>query len=100
MAEEPIQDAVRAGRRVLDVRRVREWEAGHIEGATHVPLSELPQRAPELDPAAEWLLVCASGYRSSIAASVLERAGFCRLVNGVGGMDRWRAAGMPVTSGA
>jgi hydroxyacylglutathione hydrolase len=45
-------------------------------------------------------VVCASGYRSSIASSVLQRAGFTRVANGVGGMDAYRKAGLPVESGA
>jgi rhodanese-related sulfurtransferase len=41
--------------------------------------------------------VCASGYRSGIACSVLERAGFRRLTNATGGMDAWRRAGLPLS---
>ena len=88
------------GRRVLDVRRALEWEEGHVPGATHIPLAELPNRAAELDRAAEWAVICASGYRSSIAGSVLERAGFTRVANTVGGMAAYRAAGLPAESGA
>ncbi|HEY6866605.1 MAG TPA: rhodanese-like domain-containing protein [Candidatus Eisenbacteria bacterium] len=99
VGHEPIEQAVRAGRRVLDVRRGPEWEAFHIEGATHIPLAQLPARAGELDRGAEWAVVCASGYRSGIACSVLERAGFTRLVNAAGGMDAWTGAGRPVATG-
>jgi rhodanese-related sulfurtransferase len=98
--QEPIELAVRPGRRVLDVRRAPEWQAFHLDGALHLPLHQLPARAGELDRDAEWLLVCASGYRSNIAASVLERAGFGRLTNAMGGMDAWRREGRPVLSGA
>jgi len=88
------------GKRVLDVRRSREWEDGHPAGAVHIPLAELPRRARELDPAAEWTVICASGYRSSIAASVLERAGFARVGHVVGGMAAYQVAGLPIESGA
>ncbi len=88
------------GRNLLDVRRPREWEEGHVPGARHIPLSELPKRAGELDESAEWTVMCASGYRSGIAASVLERAGFARVANATGGLAAWRAAGLPVESGA
>ncbi len=98
--QEPVESAVRAGRPVLDVRRPREWEAFHLEGATHIPLSQLPGRVHELEPGADWLVVCASGYRSNIAASVLERAGFRRVASAVGGMDAYRSAGLPVAGGA
>jgi len=89
-AAEAVIGAIRAGRRVLDVRRAPEWNDSHLEGAHHIPLAQLAARAGELDRGAEWVVVCASGYRSGIALSVLERAGFTRLVNAAGGMDAWR----------
>jgi len=96
----PIQHAGRGDIRVLDVRRAREWEGAHIANAVHVPLSELPGRAPALERDAEWVVVCASGYRAAIAASLLAREGFGRISIGSGGMDAWRGAGQPVVSGA
>jgi glyoxylase-like metal-dependent hydrolase (beta-lactamase superfamily II)/rhodanese-related sulfurtransferase len=90
VSQEPVATARRPGRSVLDVRRRREWDLFHLEGAIHIPLAELPSRIGELDRSAEWLVVCASGFRSSIASSVLERAGFARVVNAVGGMDELR----------
>lgn len=86
----PVIEAVAAGRSVLDVRRPREWEAFHLPSATHIPLAHLSSRVGELDRDREWAVVCAGGYRSSIATSLLERAGFARIVNGVGGMDALR----------
>jgi rhodanese-related sulfurtransferase len=74
------------------VRRPQEWEVLHLDGATLVPLAQLPGRVGELDRDREWLVVCASGYRSTIAVSVLERAGFRNIVNGAGGMDAYRRA--------
>ena len=98
-AAEAVIGAIRAGRRVLDVRRAPEWNDSHLEGAHHIPLAQLAARAGELDRGAEWVVVCASGYRSGIALSVLERAGFTRLVNAAGGMDAWRRAGLAVVGG-
>jgi glyoxylase-like metal-dependent hydrolase (beta-lactamase superfamily II)/rhodanese-related sulfurtransferase len=97
---EPVERAVRPERRVLDVRRTPEWQASHLDGATHVPLHQLPARTGELDPAADWVVVCASGYRSAIGASVLERAGFARVTSATGGMDAWVRDGRPVMNGA
>jgi glyoxylase-like metal-dependent hydrolase (beta-lactamase superfamily II)/rhodanese-related sulfurtransferase len=97
--QEPIGAAIGPGRRVLDVRRPFEWQEFHVEGASHIPLAQLPERLSELDRAADWLVVCASGYRSSIAASLLERAGFERVANATGGMDAYRRLGLPVASG-
>ncbi len=97
---EPIAASVQAGHRVLDVRRKHEWQAGHLPGATHIPLAELPARVGELDCDARWMVVCAGGYRSAIGVSVLERAGFTKLVMGEGGMDVWRGEQRPVVTGA
>ncbi|HEY7114588.1 MAG TPA: rhodanese-like domain-containing protein [Thermoanaerobaculia bacterium] len=76
---------------VLDVRRPMEWQAGHIAGARHLPLNDLARRAREV-PAAPVAIVCASGYRSSIAASVLESLGILHAANVVGGMNAWATA--------
>lgn len=100
LRSEPIEVAVRPGRQVLDVRRRHEWQAGHIANATHVPLTELSARVGELDRDADWVVVCASGYRATIAASMLERAGFGKLTMGGGGMDAWRREGQSLITGA
>jgi glyoxylase-like metal-dependent hydrolase (beta-lactamase superfamily II)/rhodanese-related sulfurtransferase len=84
--------------RVIDVRRPMEWQSGHIAEARHVPLNELPSRAGEIEKAEPLALVCAGGYRSSIATSVLERQGFRRLTNVVGGMTAWGTAGLETVS--
>jgi hydroxyacylglutathione hydrolase len=59
---------------VLDVRRVKEWEDAHIQDAVHIPLHELLGRLDDVPPGEVWVH-CASGYRASIAASVLDAAG-------------------------
>jgi hydroxyacylglutathione hydrolase len=59
---------------VLDVRRRLEWEAGHIAGAVHIPLHDLPGRLAEVPPGEVWVH-CRSGYRSTVAASLLAAAG-------------------------
>jgi glyoxylase-like metal-dependent hydrolase (beta-lactamase superfamily II)/rhodanese-related sulfurtransferase len=100
IGQEPVENAVQGGRRVLDVRRPHEWQTSHLEGATNIPLAQLPLRIGTLDPTQDWAVVCASGYRSSIGASLLERAGFKRVTNAVGGMDAYRRAGLPVATGA
>jgi glyoxylase-like metal-dependent hydrolase (beta-lactamase superfamily II)/rhodanese-related sulfurtransferase len=96
IAQEPAAEALAPGRHVLDVRRLAEFRLVHRADAVHVPLAQLAERNGELDPGAEWVIVCASGYRSSIAASVLQRAGFRRVVNAVGGMNAYLDAGLPV----
>jgi hydroxyacylglutathione hydrolase len=59
---------------VLDVRRPDEWEAGHLAGAVHVPFWELEERLADV-PAGEVWVHCGSGFRASISASILDRAG-------------------------
>jgi rhodanese-related sulfurtransferase len=96
--QEAAETALRSGRAVLDVRRRPEWEAFHLEHAVHIPLAQLAARAGELDPSRSWTVVCASGYRSIIAASVLERAGLRDVTNAVGGLDAWRKAGLALNT--
>lgn len=74
------------GPRVLDVRAASEFAEGHLRGALNLPLTQLPVRSAELDPGAPYVLFCASGYRSVIASSVLQRAGFSRITNVRGGL--------------
>jgi rhodanese-related sulfurtransferase len=64
----------RPGLVVLDVRRLDEWRAGHLARAVHVPFWEVESRAAEV-PAGEVWVHCASGFRASIAASILQRGG-------------------------
>jgi rhodanese-related sulfurtransferase len=58
---------------VLDVRRNLEWVAGHVDGAVHIPLHELPGRLAEV-PGGELWVHCHSGYRATVAASLLQAA--------------------------
>jgi hydroxyacylglutathione hydrolase len=60
---------------VLDVRRRDEWAAGHLDGALHIPLDELEQRVEEVPDGRPVWVHCATGFRASIAASLLDRAG-------------------------
>jgi len=84
-----------SGLLVLDVREQREWDEGHLPDARFIPFHELPRRTGELDPARPVTLYCATGQRSSIAASILERAGFREVSNVVGGIVAWTKAGLP-----
>jgi hydroxyacylglutathione hydrolase len=85
-----------AGRVVLDVRRPDEWQAGHLAGAMHIPFWEVERRSGEL-PAAEVWVHCASGFRASVAASLLDRAG-CRVVYVDDDWERAARLGLPVTT--
>jgi len=77
---------------LVDVRRPAEWHAGHIGRAVHMPLHRLAELARSLDRERPVAVVCRSGYRSSIATSLLERMGFRKTTNVIGGMDAWTGA--------
>ena len=83
---------------VLDVRRNLEWAESHIDGAVHIPLHELLARLGEVPEGEVWVH-CRSGYRSSVAASILDAAG--RTVVAVDDeFDHAAGAGLPLASGA
>jgi len=83
---------------VLDVRREPEWEAGHIEGAAWWPLDHFKISPPEIDRDAAIAVHCKGGYRSTIACSLLLRAGFRNVSNVSGGFDAWQQAKLPFVS--
>ena len=66
------------------------WNGGHIEGATHVPVGDVPGRASELAGSAPIATLCEGGFRSSLAASLLARAGIDNLINATGGLGAVR----------
>ncbi|MFC7503898.1 rhodanese-like domain-containing protein [Nocardioides sp. CPCC 206347] len=79
---------------VLDVREDDEWAAGHIEGAVHIPLGDLPTRLGEfveLEPE-QTLIVCKAGGRSARAGAYLGQQGY-DVVNLIDGMIGWERAG-------
>jgi hydroxyacylglutathione hydrolase len=83
---------------VLDVRRQGEWESGHIESANWWPLDNFKISPPEIEGDIPVAVHCKSGYRSMIACSLLERAGFDKVINVTGGIDAWHQAKLPVVS--
>ena len=84
------------GTHVLDVREDIEWRRGHIEGAQHIPLMEIPARVVEV-PDGQTLVVCKIGGRSAKAVAYLRAQGRTA-VNVDGGMLEWAAAGRPMVS--
>jgi hydroxyacylglutathione hydrolase len=78
---------------ILDVRRPAEYQSGHIPGAISAELAHLEEQAGQLDPERPTAVACAGGYRSSAAASLLQRKGFRDLYNVVGGTSAWTGAG-------
>jgi rhodanese-related sulfurtransferase len=87
MADQPSEDVREVGRdearsmvdegaQLIDVRADHEWEAGHIAGAEHIPLPDLPQHVAELDRERPVVVYCRGGTRSSMGAAALAEAGF------------------------
>ncbi len=77
--------------KVLDVRRESEWQRGHIEGAAWHALDNFPRALPTVEKEAAIAVHCKGGYRSMIAASLLQRAGFTNVTDVIGGYDAWVA---------
>jgi hydroxyacylglutathione hydrolase len=83
---------------VVDVRRSAEWQAGHVERALHRPLDHLSSTAGDLNKSKPVAVYCKGGYRSAIAASLLQRAGFEQVMNIIGGFDAWSACHLPIVT--
>ncbi|MGB6870936.1 MAG: MBL fold metallo-hydrolase [Acidobacteriaceae bacterium] len=81
---------------LLDVRAPREWTARHIQGSCNLPLNRLRDHLSEIPRDRPVVVHCAGGYRSSIAASLLQQQGITRLVEMTGGLAAWDAASLPV----
>jgi rhodanese-related sulfurtransferase len=77
---------------VVDVRTQSEWDAGHLEGAIHIPLAELVNRLDQLPPE-PFAVLCGSGYRSVIALSLLLRQGYRAVTDIAGGWKGYTALG-------
>ena len=97
VSREEARALLEGGAQLVDVRVAHEWDAGHIAGATHLPLEELAERNNELDPGRPVVLYCRGGTRSSMAAEALEGAGFdaVKLSEGIVG---WEEAGLELDS--
>jgi rhodanese-related sulfurtransferase len=81
---------------LIDVRREGEWKSGHIDGADWLPLDDFRDSALSVGRDAPIAVHCKSGYRSAIACSLLQRAGYTNVTNVLGGFDAWQAAKLPV----
>jgi len=84
--------------KVLDVRRAAEYESGHVPRAKNISLSELESRLEAVETGVKTAVICAAGYRSSMATSLLQRHGREQLLNVIGGTQAWQKANLPVKS--
>jgi rhodanese-related sulfurtransferase len=84
---------------LLDVREQSEWDAGHVSGATLIPLGELATRMSELPKDKDIVVMCRTGVRSAKGRDALLQAGFARVTSVKGGITAWSSGGLPTTSG-
>jgi rhodanese-related sulfurtransferase len=80
---------------IVDVRTPKEWAAGHVRGTLNIPLNHLRERMNEL-PQGNIVVHCEAGYRSAMAAGILQRAGRENVLDLVGGYKAWTASNLPV----
>lgn len=92
------RERIAAGDLLLDVRESAEWREARIRGAVHIPYADLRARLAELPPDRAVVAYCASGVRSSLAASLLRSAGL-RAGDLRGGLASWQRAGLEVEAG-
>ncbi|HEX4835859.1 MAG TPA: MBL fold metallo-hydrolase [bacterium] len=85
---------------VLDVRTPAEWKQERIAGTLHIPLNHLRERLGEVPPGRKIVVHCASGYRSSIAASLLQLHRAADIADLVGGIAAWKASHLPTITAA
>lgn len=83
--------------RLVDVREGNEWLQGHVTGAMHAPLSALAERLPRLPKDKPIVFYCLSGARSTKAVAHSRKLGLPHDTHVAGGINAWRAAGLPVT---
>ena len=87
-----------AGTLVLDVREAKEFAAGHLPRARHIPLGELSKRVEELGKFKDKAVIvtCRSGARAGSAIRMLRKAGFNAVYQLKGGVTAWEQASLPV----
>jgi rhodanese-related sulfurtransferase len=78
----------------VDVRQPGEYSAAHAHRAINLPLNSLDKNLDKLDPSKPTFVICQTGYRSSLATSMFENAGFVGVYNVAGGTAAWIEAGL------
>jgi phage shock protein E len=91
------QEQVGRGALLVDVREQHEWNAGHIPGARHIPMGEIPKRLAELPRDRSIIFTCRSGNRSGhIKDLLIDEHGFTDVHNQLGGIIAWQLDGLPI----
>lgn len=81
---------------LVDVREIEEWVGGHLPGAIHIPLNDLPVRLAEISADQPVVVVCASGVRSLYGGQFLIENGYPEVYNLEGGTKTWMLKGLPL----
>jgi rhodanese-related sulfurtransferase len=90
---------VERGAFLLDVREPAEWAAGHVDGATLIPLGDLPARLAEVPRDRQVVVMCRTGHRSAQGRDILLQAGYPSVTSMTGGITEWLARGRQVVTG-
>ncbi len=91
------QDEVARGALLVDVREPNEWDAGHLPGAVHIPMGQIPRRVAELPRDRKIIFTCRSGNRSgTIKDYMIDEHGYGDVHNQLGGILAWQVAGLPI----
>jgi rhodanese-related sulfurtransferase len=93
------QTMVANGAFLLDVREQSEWDEGHVQGATLIPLGELSSHLDELPKDKTIVVMCRTGHRSAQGRNILLAAGFTQVTSMSGGINEWISEGNPVVEG-
>jgi rhodanese-related sulfurtransferase len=83
---------------VLDIRTAREHQQKRIQSSVNIPLNQLQKRLAEVPRDRRLLVHCAGGYRSSIAASILQQHGITNLIELAGGIAAWETSKLPLAT--
>jgi len=96
-----VHDLKKAGRKmqILDVRALAEWKCGHIPGAKHFFVPDVRENIDQFDQTQPIATYCDSGYRASLAASILKQEGFQSVCTIPGSWQAWKKAGYPIEGG-
>jgi len=78
---------------LVDVREPDEWVAGHVAGAVHIPMMDIPVRMGEIPTEGDVVVVCRSGHRSANVVAYLHHHGWDNVHNLAGGLQDWTATG-------
>ncbi|MCB9435489.1 MAG: MBL fold metallo-hydrolase [Anaerolineales bacterium] len=91
--------ALDGGVQFLDIRNLTEYQEKHIPNALHIPMGYIARHLDQISRTQPVVVHCATGIRSQVVASLLQRYGFNNIINLEGGVEAWQAAGLPLEEG-